>query len=134
MIAFDALQRPATPNTYLVCTPEICRAAPSDRLAPQFAASVEAVEAALRRLRPDLAFSTTARGRQSAFVAVTRLMRFKDDVDILIAPTADGGSQVAVYSRSRVGYSDLGANRRRVEALLAELEAALTRPAAAPGG
>ena len=40
------------------------------------------------------------------------LMRFKDDVEFLFD---DRVKQVHVKSASRVGYSDLGVNRRRVE-------------------
>lgn len=46
--------------------------------------------------------------------ATTRLLRFTDDVEFLL--DADAG-EIGVRSASRVGYSDLGANRRRVEAL-----------------
>lgn len=47
---------------------------------------------------------------------------FKDDVVIAITPTATG-SKVDVRSISRVGISDLGANAKRIEALLAGIEA-----------
>lgn len=42
----------------------------------------------------------------------TRLMRFVDDVEFRMA--ADG-SEIAVRSASRVGHSDMGANRDRIE-------------------
>ena len=44
--------------------------------------------------------------------AKTRLLRFVDDVEFELR--AEVGV-IAVRSASRVGYSDLGANRRRVE-------------------
>lgn len=51
-----------------------------------------------------------APGRLRA-VATTKLWRFKDDLEFL-----DGGPGVIeVRSASRIGYSDLGANRRRIE-------------------
>lgn len=46
------------------------------------------------------------------------LFGFVDDVEFRLE-----GSRLAVRSSSRVGYSDLGANRRRVEALRAALAA-----------
>ena len=55
-------------------------------------------------------------------VAVTKLMRFKDDVSARVEAAGEGkGSQLSLYSRSRLGKSDLGANKKRVEALIAAL-------------
>jgi uncharacterized protein (DUF1499 family) len=46
---------------------------------------------------------------------------FKDDVVLVV--TADGaGSAVDMRSVSRVGISDLGANAKRIEALLSALK------------
>ena len=50
----------------------------------------------------------------------SRLFRFVDDVELQLR--ADVGI-IAVRSASRVGYSDLGVNRRRVEDLRAQLRA-----------
>jgi uncharacterized protein (DUF1499 family) len=46
----------------------------------------------------------------------SRVFRFVDDVEFRMVPT-DG--LIHVRSGSRVGYSDLGVNRRRVEKLRA---------------
>jgi len=50
----------------------------------------------------------------------TRLMRFVDDVEFALDPTA---RVIHVRSASRVGYRDRGVNRARVEAIRARLEA-----------
>jgi uncharacterized protein (DUF1499 family) len=50
---------------------------------------------------------------------------FKDDVAVEVAPREGAGSVLFVRSASRVGYSDLGVNRRRVERLLAAVETAV---------
>lgn len=44
----------------------------------------------------------------------SRLFRFVDDIDCIVDPAA---SVIQIRSASRVGYSDLGANRKRVEAI-----------------
>jgi uncharacterized protein (DUF1499 family) len=44
----------------------------------------------------------------------SRIFRFVDDVDLVVDPAR---GVVDVRSASRLGYSDLGANRRRVEAI-----------------
>ena len=46
----------------------------------------------------------------------SRLLRFVDDVEFLLGPQA-----IEVRSASRLGYSDLGANRARVEQLREQL-------------
>lgn len=52
----------------------------------------------------------------------TAILRFVDDVEFLLdAP----GEVIHVRSASRVGYSDLGANRKRVESLRAAFETGL---------
>lgn len=51
-------------------------------------------------------------------VFTTRLLRFRDDLHLELRE-AEG--LIAIRSCSRVGHSDLGTNRRRVEALRAAL-------------
>lgn len=46
--------------------------------------------------------------------ARTRLFRFVDDVEFHLRPAE---KQIAIRSASRIGYSDLGTNRRRLEAI-----------------
>ena len=50
--------------------------------------------------------------------AKTRLLGFVDDVEFELRA---GAGVVAVRSASRVGYSDLGANRRRIEKIRRDL-------------
>lgn len=50
----------------------------------------------------------------------TRLMKYVDDVEFWFDPA---GGVVQVRSASRIGQSDLGANRKRVEAMRAALAA-----------
>ena len=52
---------------------------------------------------------------------------FVDDLELHLRPTSDDGSArcvIAVRSASRVGTSDFGVNRKRVEALRSLLAAA----------
>jgi uncharacterized protein (DUF1499 family) len=48
------------------------------------------------------------------------LLRFVDDVEFLLD---DGAKTIHVRSASRVGYSDLGVNRRRVEEIRSRFDA-----------
>ncbi len=46
---------------------------------------------------------------------------FKDDVEILLKPDGDN-SVLHIRSASRVGHSDLGVNRRRVQKILTDIK------------
>ena len=63
----------------------------------------------------------TSRERYLHVVATTPLLRFQDDVELAVDPT---GERIDIRSASRLGYGDLGANRRRVARLRAGLEQA----------
>jgi uncharacterized protein (DUF1499 family) len=54
----------------------------------------------------------------------TRFLRFVDDLEFLFD---DDDSVIHVRSASRLGYSDLGVNRRRVEQLRQDFENELSR-------
>lgn len=56
--------------------------------------------------------------------ATTALMRYVDDMEFVLAPDA---ALIQLRSSSRLGYSDLGANRQRIEALRERFKAALPR-------
>ena len=53
--------------------------------------------------------------------ATTRMLRFVDDLEFLLEPEAN---VIHVRSASRIGYSDFGTNRRRVERLRRAFDAA----------
>lgn len=127
---FKTLKRPPKPNTALIApagyTPlETPDAAPPDLpVAPDeaFARLLALIEG-----RGDWKLvAADGATRRVRFIAVTKLLRFKDDIDVTILPVdgAAGHSTFAAYSRSRVGYSDLGTNRKRLD----DLSAALSLP------
>jgi len=65
-------------------------------------------------------------GRRVQAVAVTRLLRFRDDVVIEVRPgTRPGSASVAMRSKSRLGRGDLGANATRIRAFFADLRRAV---------
>lgn len=124
-VDFATLARPGSPNAALACAADICGAAEADRAPLQIAAPPQVVAEAILRIA-GAPVETRAAGEGAMamrYVAVTKIMRFRDDVDLLVVPDGDAGSRVCIYSRSRIGYSDLGANARRIDALFAALEA-----------
>ena len=57
----------------------------------------------------------------------SRLFRFVDRISLRAVPAGTDRSSVALFSRSLVGYWDLGVNRKRVERLLERLGTSLNQ-------
>jgi uncharacterized protein (DUF1499 family) len=127
-IAFKTLERPRSPNTYLLAPEGLCEKAETDDISGVFEMSTGTMlKAILDLIDQETSWTLEAVNKAQGmvhFVSTSRLMRFKDDIYSLILPAdADGASmhdhcRLAVYSSSRVGHSDLGANRKRVKYLL----------------
>jgi hypothetical protein len=64
--------------------------------------------------------------RQAQWVARSALMNYPDIIVAELVPGATGAG-LFLYSRSLFGWSDMGVNRKRVEAWLAAFDAALRR-------
>ncbi|HAE93127.1 MAG TPA: hypothetical protein DCG65_01110 [Hyphomonas atlantica] len=122
---FKALERPKSPNTYLVAPAGFADQAKPDEAGPVFDCSPESlfgrVEALIGMRKDWRLESLDAQAGRIYFIAVSKLFRFKDDVNIAVLP-AEGKSTLAIYSASRIGHSDLGANRKRVHELLSSLQ------------
>ncbi len=65
-------------------------------------------------------------------VAVTRLLRFKDDVVIELRSVSDFKQEVHMRSKSRLGRSDLGANAQRILGFLEQLQQAKDQSPSTP--
>ena len=121
-IHFKSVKRPPKPNTCLAAPENFCLAAETDFTPPV----LEMSAGDLYSILSDVIEAERSWGRiekdadamKLKFVATTGLMRFKDDVDVEVIAVDDSRSTLAIYSRSRVGYSDLGTNRKRVNDLI----------------
>ncbi|WP_290538100.1 MULTISPECIES: DUF1499 domain-containing protein [Alcanivorax] len=106
---------PDSPNCVSsLATDEERRVAPL-QVAETRKASMARLQALLRQL-PRVEFDVVGQSRIQARFS-SRILRFVDDVTFYVRE--DG--VVEVRSASRVGYWDLGANRRRVESLREQL-------------
>lgn len=126
MLEFETLRLTGRPNAWLVAPAGLCREATPSAAAPTFPVPPErlfqgwlevlAAEPRTAIVSQDMAKLQIESTQRSA------LMGFVDDVAarFLAAPE---GSTLAVYSRSRVGYSDMGVNHKRVDRLLNALRA-----------
>ena len=125
---FKTLTRPSSPNTYLIAPAGLCDMAEPDDQPPALNKSARGLFSTLSDIiaseRRWTDVEADAEQLRLKFVAKTPLLGFKDDIDIMVsepdeaASTDSNAATLAIYSRSRVGYSDMGANRKRVNKLL----------------
>ncbi|MCB4824440.1 DUF1499 domain-containing protein [Roseicella aerolata] len=125
---FAALRLPPSPNTCLAAPPG--GHAQAHITVPPLPVDAATAWPALRALGDGLPrvfrYGEWPERRQAQWVARTPLMNYPDIVTAELVP-GPAGAGLFLYSRSLFGWSDLGVNRRRVEAWLAALEAALRR-------
>lgn len=118
-VAFEVLVRRARPNDALACPEGVCRRARPDILSPVFPVPAERLRAIVAQVAaedPETQLVYTARHEdQDRYVARTPLMRFPDTINVQVVPISADESTLALYSRSQIGYSDRGVNRRRIE-------------------
>lgn len=123
---FTTLQLPASPNTCLL-TPSVAPGQGHLHRDP-LPASPEAVMAALDRVAAGMprtfALARFPASNQAQWVVRSALMNYPDVVVAEAAQVA-GGTGLWMYSRSLIGWSDMGVNRARVMTWLEALEVAL---------
>jgi len=116
------LHRPASPNTALAAPAGIA----SDIVTPIYPAPPQRLYAEVIAMAADQPRTFVAAEfpaeRQVHFVVRSALLNFPDLVTAQVSDAGSGASLLVLYSRSVYGYSDLGANRRRLSAWLAALQ------------
>ena len=114
----DAMN-PALPENPLPACPDTPNCVRQTRLFDRPADALFAqAQAALETLSPaSLSATPEARRIDAVFTAFV----FKDDVALTVEPHEEGAA-LHIRSASRVGYSDLGVNRKRVNRFFAALE------------
>lgn len=131
--------KPEASNHFLVCDPALCRAVP-DLAAPRFRSSPERLGEALRqalRDEPRLTQVSDEAGERRIYVQRSAVFRFPDVIWVQTIAWPEGGSSLALYSRSVHGRYDFGVNEARLRRWLAKIEAAMdgaAESAAAGGG
>ena len=130
-VNFATLKLRTSPNQYLVCPPGKCEAR-ADQPAPLFAAAEQRLRetliaswSAMPRTRHVAGSADPASG-EIRFVQTSAILQFPDTISVYTWPAGENSSTLAVYSRSLVGRSDLGANEERVNSWLAALPLAPT--------
>lgn len=129
MIAFEKLKLKASPNQYLVAPEGFCPQASPHRKAPVFkvsAANLREAFVAVALAEPRVTRGASDTGLdQHDFIQRSALLGFADDVTVRFIALSPATSTLAIYSRSRMGWSDMGVNRKRIDLWLAKVAAKL---------
>jgi uncharacterized protein (DUF1499 family) len=62
---------------------------------------------------------------EDRIVLRSRLMRYPDTVNLRVISLGEGQSSLLLYSRSQIGWSDMGVNRARLARVIERLTAGL---------
>ena len=131
-VDFATLKPPSSPNHFLACPKGLCRRARADMVSPTFKVSAAHLQLVARRAwaaeprfrRVDGSLATLS----DRYVERTAIMRFPDTISVRFIDLGAGAATLVIYSRSQIGYSDLGVNKARVIRWLSLLKNALIRP------
>ena len=119
-----AAPKPSTPNSYRVGPPGTESA---DDIAPEFSQDAKTVGSAFDAIATETAEIVGGSSEDGwvTYVETSTLFGFPDYVSVRFIDLDEGGSTIAIFSRARLGQSDLGVNKKRVTAWVTELQAAL---------
>jgi len=124
---FKTFKLTRKPNQYLVAPEGFCENATSHRTAPAFNVGPQKLEDAFADIalaEPRVTRKASDEGQRD-FVQRSALMRFPDTITFEAIDLGGGKSTLVIYSRSAIGHSDLGVNKKRIDAWLKKLEATL---------
>lgn len=129
LLDFTTLKLTSRPNQHLVAPEDLCQNAKPHGISPVYPVSPENLFEAWQRIleaAPRTRIKTINEpGLEIEAVQQSVLFRFQDRINFAAFSAGKDRSRLAVYSRSLVGYSDLGANRTRVRGWLELLKKAL---------
>jgi len=111
------IERPSSPNTYYVA-PQSMVEERVDLEAPIYAAPAAIMANAFDQYvvtQPNvISLARSANGLFSTYVQRTPTLKMPDYISVKFIDLEDGKSTLAIYSRSRFGYGDLGVNKARI--------------------
>ena len=114
---------PSSPNSYRVAPAD--SSIDADAVAPIFQMSASELAATFDRVARDSGNVDVVGGSPESgfvtYVQTSSLFAFPDYISVRFIEIDAGTSTLAVFSRSRLGQSDLGVNKKRVTSWLGQL-------------
>ena len=130
-VAFATLERRSSPNDALAVPAAMGRAR-SEIASPVYPVTPRALHDAFQRAiagEPRLVkVAEDAAGSKLRYVQRTALLGFPDTIVVEFAAAGREGATIALYSRSKLGRRDFGANKARLQRWLRALAAEVNAP------
>lgn len=122
---FQQMTLPKTKNYYLVCPAKYCNVTPNE-ISPVYPVSAEDLYNAFNQIishesRVNFVYTIPEQG-QFQLVQKSFILSFPDDIAVQFIALSENTSSLAIYSKSRYGFYDFGANKRRVTQWLEQLK------------
>jgi hypothetical protein len=118
------IERPASPNTYFVA-PQAMVEDGVDLEAPIYGAPATIMAKAFDDYvltQPNIIpLSQSVDGTWVTYVQRTPTLKMPDYISVRFIELEEGKSTIAIYSRSRYGYGDMGMNKARIDTWLLSL-------------
>ena len=129
LLDFASLKLSPRPNQFLVAPDGLCQNAEPHEISPVFPVPPPVMFEAWRKLVTaaprTMLKAADKRSGQIEAVQHSALFKFRDRITFAAFAAGQDHSSLAVYSRSLVGYSDLGANKARIRRWLEILNQSL---------
>lgn len=118
-VEFSSLKRRSSPNYCLVCPKGFCGDFRPNIVSPEFNLDVSNLRTEFNKLvlqEPNVVQVGSDDDRfEDRYIQRSGIWRFPDTITVRFIELEKGRSTLAAYSRSQIGYSDLGANKKRME-------------------
>ncbi len=123
MIDFQDFELPTSPNSYYVAPAKFSQAKP-DSISPVYDINIDALHKFWGMMIAEQArVKLVAKSQyQFSYVQRTKWLRFPDYVEVKLISVSTQQSTIAIFSRSKYGYSDFGTNKKRVNQWLGLLD------------
>jgi len=123
-VKIETVQRRTAPNDALACPKEFC-ISPVDLTTTTYAIPADALRVAFAKVvasEPKVTLVETNDAEMTdRYIQRSAALGFPDTIVVKFLDLPDGRSTLALYSRSRFGESDFGANKARIERWLEKL-------------
>ncbi|MEW7006338.1 DUF1499 domain-containing protein [Lentilitoribacter sp. EG35] len=129
-INIETLEKAPEPNQYLLCPEDYCAETP-DTIASTYdipASELFAEILLLLEANPKSELlSSDERELTLRFLTRSPALRFPDTTNIEVIEISNTQSTLAIYAQAKMGVSDLGANKKRIDAMVEELETRISQ-------